>query len=216
MKVKMLKRPLADSDRQLHQRQPDRSLTTVFNSHDADGKGNGDEEQPLSAPQGFRPVVRTSAEMTGKLPRKRVMICDDESSVRESLARVLKTEDYDVVGARDGRDAVSKFIAVPCDLVLMDLNMPQLDGWEALEWITRMRPMIPVILITARPNQYERAACSGIDALMEKPLDFPLLLRTIAELLAEPEADRMARLTNRNFTTTFLSGHDHADPAVSS
>src|SRR5262245_47624820 len=87
--------------------------------------------------------------------RSRILLADDEASVRESLARVLKTEDYEVVLARDGRDAVSKFLAAPCDLVLMDLNMPQLDGWEALEWITKMHPMVPVILITARPNQYE-------------------------------------------------------------
>jgi two-component system response regulator ResD len=185
-----------------------------MNSKQAGGKEPGASEVPLATSHSFRPVIHTSASKEGPPARPRVMICDDEASVRESLVRVLWTEDYEVVPARDGRDAVSKFLAAPCDLVLMDLNMPQVDGWEALEWITKVHPMIPVILITARPNQYQRAVGLGIDALMEKPLDFPLLLKTIAELLSEPETDRVARLTNRNFTTTFLSGHGHADASV--
>jgi DNA-binding NtrC family response regulator len=71
--------------------------------------------------------------------------------------------------------------------------------------MNQTHPMVPVIVITARPQQYQHAAKLGIDALMEKPLDLPLLLATIADLLAEPELERMQRLTDRSFKTTYLN-----------
>ena len=54
--------------------------------------------------------------------KKRIMIAEDEPSIRESLARVLQSEDYDVESANTGEAAISKFRARPCDLVLLDLN----------------------------------------------------------------------------------------------
>ena len=61
------------------------------------------------------------------------------------------------------------------------------DGWEVFKLINTMQPLLPVIIITARPHQYDRAADLGVDAIMEKPLDLPYLLKTIAEFLAESE-----------------------------
>jgi hypothetical protein len=66
-------------------------------------------------------------------------------------------------------------------------------------------PFLPVIVITAYPHQFSRAAGIGIDALMEKPLDLPLLLQPIRGFLAEPEPVRVARLIDPNFTTLLLS-----------
>ncbi len=136
--------------------------------------------------------------------KKRILVADDDAAVRESLGRVLISEDYDVVFAETGCETISKFLSVPYDLVLLDLNMPHTDGWEAFEWLSKLHPLMPVIIITARPNQYPRALGCGIDALMEKPLDFPLLLKTIKELLAQSEQQRIARLTDEDFTTEYL------------
>ncbi len=133
------------------------------------------------------------------------MIADDELSIRESLARVLRSESYEVELAKTGEEAISRFHAAPCDLVLLDLNMPAGNGWVALEGISGLRPLVPVIVITARPNEYERAVGVGVDALMEKPLDLPVLLNCVRDLLAEPEAVRVARLTDPNFATRYLS-----------
>jgi len=137
--------------------------------------------------------------------KKRIMIAEDEPSIRESLARVLQSEDYDVESANTGEEAIAKFHARPCDLVLLDLNMPAKDGWAAFEGISRLRPLVPVIVITARPHQHERAIGVGVDALMEKPLDLPLLLQCVSDLLAESEAARVARLTHPNFATRYLA-----------
>ncbi len=136
--------------------------------------------------------------------RKRILLADDDAAVRESLGRVLESEDYEVTMAETGREAVHKFMTAPPDLVLLDLNMPDKDGWEAFELMERQHPLLPVIVITARPNQYERAVGVGIDALMEKPLDLPLLLETIKEFLAQSEQQRVAALTDVHFDTILL------------
>jgi DNA-binding response OmpR family regulator len=137
--------------------------------------------------------------------KKRILIADDDVAVRESLAHVLESENYDVTLAADGRETISKMMSALPDLVLLDVNMPHKNGWEAFELMERFHPLIPVIIITARPNQFTRAVGAGIDALMEKPLDLPLLLQTIRGLLAEPEQERVARLTDPKFTTFFLT-----------
>ena len=137
--------------------------------------------------------------------KKRILLADDDESVRKMVGRVLETEDYDVLLAQTGREAIVKALSCSPDLVLLDINMPDKNGWEAFELIDRMHPFVPVIVITARPNQYEYATQAGIDALMEKPLDLEVLLKTIRDLLDESDRDRMRRLTNREFRTHYLS-----------
>ena len=137
--------------------------------------------------------------------KAKILLADDDVSVREMLGRVLESEHYDVVYAKTGREAAAKFIADLPDLVLLDLNMPDRNGWDAFDLMNRTHPSVPVIIITATPQQHEHAARLGIDALVEKPLKLPLLLAIIADLLAETDSDRMQRLTNPVFRTTYIS-----------
>jgi DNA-binding response OmpR family regulator len=140
-----------------------------------------------------------------RLFMKKILLADDDAAIRQMLGQVLISEQYEVVFAATGRAAAAKFIADLPDLVLLDLNMPNRDGWDAFDLMNRTHPLVPVIIITARPQQYEHAAKLGIDALMEKPLNLPLLLATIADLLAESETKHMQRLTDPGFKTTYLS-----------
>ena len=142
---------------------------------------------------------------------RRILLVDDDPGVREMLGRVLASENYGVIYAKNGREASTKFIADPPDLVLLDLNMPDRDGWTAFRMMNVAQPMLPVIVITARPNQYPQAADLGVDGLMEKPLNLPVLLRAIRDLLAETDAERMRRLTDPEFKTVFLNQRTKAD-----
>jgi DNA-binding response OmpR family regulator len=135
---------------------------------------------------------------------KRILLADDDPGVREMLGRVLESEHYEVVQAKTGAETARKFAANPPDLVLLDLNMPEKDGWEAFGMICDKQPFVPVIVITARPHQYPHAVELGVDALMEKPLNLPLLLETIQNLLAESESERTRRLINPDFKTALL------------
>src|SRR5439155_3272575 len=106
--------------------------------------------------------------------KKRILLADDDHAVLESLGHVLASENYEVALARTGHEALGKFLTGRADLGLLDLNMPNQDGWRTFDLIETLAPLLPVIIITARPNQYGRAAALRIDALMEKPLDLPL------------------------------------------
>jgi chemosensory pili system protein ChpA (sensor histidine kinase/response regulator) len=113
---------------------------------------------------------------------------------------------------------VTRAIEHAPDLVLLDLNMPHRDGWTAFRQLDKVTPLLPIIVITARPNQYEKAVELGVDAFMEKPLDFPLLLKAVAALIEEEPARHIHRVTDRRFVTRFLSprqrspGHESAHP----
>ena len=137
---------------------------------------------------------------------KKILLADDDTSVRQMLGSVLESEHYHVVRAATGCAATAKFIADLPDLVLLDLNMPDRDGWDIFDLINATHPLVPVIMITAKSRQYERAAELGVDALMEKPLDIPLLLETIRDYLAETEVERVRRRTRPDFKTAFLDG----------
>jgi len=124
---------------------------------------------------------------------------------------VLDCEGYEVNGAADGEAALKRAVEHQPDLVLLDLNMPKMDGWTAFVKLEHVLPLVPVIIITARPHQYQHAVEFGVDAFMEKPLNFPVLLRAIRKLTHESGERRNLRITNPGFVTRLLGGHTAND-----
>jgi DNA-binding response OmpR family regulator len=116
---------------------------------------------------------------------KTILLADDDPAIRQMLGQVLALEQYKVVFAATGRETAARFISSLPDLVLLDLNMPDRDGWDAFHLMSSTHPTVPVIVITASPHQQERAASLGVASLMEKPLDIPILLKTIRDFLGE-------------------------------
>lgn len=139
--------------------------------------------------------------------KPKILLVDDDPSVLESLARVLDGENYTVLPAANGVEALQIAAATPVDLVLLDLNLPVKNGWDTFEQLTAQNPLLPVIIITARPNQLFPALASGVGALMEKPLDFPKLLQTMTDLLQEPTETRLARMAGRAAEFRYLPSH---------
>ena len=137
-----------------------------------------------------------------------VLIADDDALVRGSLAAVLESEGLVVDEANDGMEAVKRAAVHAPDLVLLDLNMPKMDGWTAFAKLDRVRPLVPVIVITARPHQYQEAVRLGVDAFMEKPLDIPILVSAIKRLTSEDENRHVRRITSATFVTQLLGSTD--------
>ena len=137
----------------------------------------------------------------------RVLLVDDDPAVRESLAQALRGERYTVFTTVNGREAIEFTEASPVDLVLLDLNMPEKSGWDAFERMSSGRPMLPIIIITARPNQLFTAMSAGVDALLEKPLDLPQLLATMEELLRENPEKRLERRLGKKCEFRYLPAH---------
>ena len=134
----------------------------------------------------------------------RILIADDNALVRGSLAAVLESEGFVVDEAQNGIEAVTRAIAHTPDLVLLDLTMPHWDGWTAFSNLDRVTPLLPVIVITARPNQYRKAVQLGVDGFMEKPLNIPILVRAIKRLSSEDKHCHVRRITDRAFVTQLL------------
>ena len=135
---------------------------------------------------------------TADAARKKLLVVDDDPSVREMIARVLAGEGYLVLAASNGAEALGIAAANSIDLVLLDLQMPVRSGWDTFERLTAQDPLLAVIIITARPNQLFTALGAGVGALLEKPLDFPTLLRTVKLLLDESAQLRLARLAGHS------------------
>jgi len=143
---------------------------------------------------------------------KRILVVDDDPSVREMLTRVLAGEGYQATAAASGDEALKIVTATPFDLVLLDLNMPGKNGWDTFERLTTENPLVAVIIITARPNQLFTAVGAGVGALLEKPLDFPKLLETMTRLLAEPDESRLARIAGKPAEFHYLPPNNHRQP----
>lgn len=133
-----------------------------------------------------------------------ILLVDDDPAIRQILVRLLEEEDYAVLTAANGLEAVVVNESAKIDLVLLDLNMPVKDGWETFEQLSSHSPLLPIILITARPNQFSPALASGVGALLEKPLDFTKLFQTIRDLLEESDEERLARVTGRSASFTYM------------
>ena len=128
-----------------------------------------------------------------KPAKSKILLVDDDPAIRQILHRLLGEEDYFVLTAANGVEALELDKATKFDLVLLDLNMPMKDGWETFKQLSLRHPLLPIIVITARPNQFFTALASGVGALLEKPLDFVKLFRTIRSLLEEPPEARLMR-----------------------
>jgi DNA-binding NtrC family response regulator len=128
---------------------------------------------------------------------RRILVVDDESSIREAFNKVLRAEDYEVVSAENGVEAIEKFNSEHIDLVLLDLGLPGVGGWDTLSWLAEADLLLPVIIITGQNNQRELAEKMGADAIMEKPLDVPRMLQTIRELMNEQMECRTRRARRR-------------------
>lgn len=128
----------------------------------------------------------------------RILLVDDDPTVRDSLNDVLVSEGYYcVIPAKNGQHALDLAKEFSVDLVLLDLNMPVKNGWDTFEQLTADHPLVPIIIVTARPNQLFTALSAGAGALLEKPMDIPTLLRTMEKLLAESAEKRLARLVGK-------------------
>ena len=116
-----------------------------------------------------------------------VLLVEDNEESRDGLSRHLRRKGYEVLLAVDGRQGVDVARAEAPDLILMDMSLPVLDGWEATRQLKAGAQTrgIPVIALTAHAmaGDRERALEAGCDDYDTKPIEFPRLLPKIESLL---------------------------------
>ena len=117
----------------------------------------------------------------------KILLVEDQEMNRDMLSRRLKKRGYEVAIAVDGAEGVEKARAESPDLILMDMSLPVMDGWEATRILKAEEGTraIPVVALTAHAMSTDRdkALEAGCDAYETKPVDLPRLLGTMEKLL---------------------------------
>ena len=116
---------------------------------------------------------------------RRILIVEDDEDFRALAEKVLTKRGYDVTAARTGSNGVERALADVTDLVLMDLRIPELDGWEATRRIKATKPMLPVVACSANVMQadIDRAEEAGCDAFLAKPYQVADLLTVVSRFV---------------------------------
>jgi two-component system, cell cycle response regulator DivK len=119
----------------------------------------------------------------------KILLVEDNEMNRDMLSRRLIKKGYDLVMAMDGEQAIEMARSESPDLILMDISLPGLDGWEATRRLKAMpeTQAVPIIILTAHAMAGDREKCleAGCDDYDTKPVEFPRLLGKIQGFLAK-------------------------------
>lgn len=117
----------------------------------------------------------------------KILLVEDHEEIWDFLSRRLQRRGFDVVVATDGQQAIDKAATESPDVILLDMNLPLVDGWTAAKEIKRnpTSNRAPIIALTAHAmsGDKEKALAAGCDDYHPKPVDFSTLLTQIDELL---------------------------------
>jgi CheY-like chemotaxis protein len=119
--------------------------------------------------------------------RPRVLVVDDEASIRDLLAKTLALAEYDVDVAADGRSALERMRMCPYDLLIADLRMPGMDGLTVIREAKRFQAGLPVLIITGFSTESSaiEAVNLGVAGYLTKPFRVPQVLAAAAKALGE-------------------------------
>ncbi|ABX03500.1 MAG TPA: hypothetical protein DEF47_17920 [Herpetosiphon sp.] len=120
-----------------------------------------------------------------KTAAQRILVVDDEPAVRNIVAKVLRHDQHEVTLAGSGEEALRWIDEQAFDLIISDLGMPGMNGWDVLEQARQRRPNIIAILITGWGYQHDAdyAAARGVDSVLGKPFEMQTLRSTVADLI---------------------------------
>ena len=154
-----------------------------FRKRDIDAWLDSQHLRSNPRPATAAPPTRPPAEAT----RPRVLVVDDEASIRDLLAKTLALAEYDVDVASDGRSALERMRLYPYDLLIADLKMPGMDGLTVIREAKRYKAALPVIIITGFSSESSaiEAVNLGVAGYLTKPFRVPQVLAAAAKALGE-------------------------------
>lgn len=117
----------------------------------------------------------------------RVLLVEDTPSLAEEIVDILKMEGFEVLLAKNGKDALSQLNSWPADVVISDLFMPEIDGFELIEAIRKDAHLknMPIIILSARTTSdvIEKVKQIGADLFIKKPCDSRQLVQAIKNVI---------------------------------
>ena len=119
-----------------------------------------------------------------------LLVIDDDTACRELVLRVLGPRGHSVIMAENGAIGLAKLAQTNVDLVITDLHMPDMEGFQVIGQIRRLLPNLKIIAVSGtNPRDLEAALTLGANAVIRKPYDLSNLRETVAKLLSESSAD---------------------------
>ena len=109
-----------------------------------------------------------------------ILVVDDDRAIRELVSTVLSEDGFAVATAANGREALARIAAQPPALVLLDLQMPIMSGWEVLAELRAAQVQVPVVFMTAGYRAKAEAERHGADGYVAKPFDVAEVLQVVA------------------------------------
>jgi two-component system chemotaxis response regulator CheY len=118
-----------------------------------------------------------------------ILVADDSSTVRKFVSFSLKMQQFEVITAEDGMDALEKISQTKVDLAIVDLNMPDMDGFELIETLRKSEDYqdLPVIILSSERGEESkrRGKEVGANAYLEKPFDAKMVQYQVAKFLSD-------------------------------
>ncbi|MGQ2966489.1 PAS domain-containing protein, partial [Methylophilus sp.] len=159
-------------------------------SASSEGLGKGSQftlQLPLVSSMGISnsDVVPDLDSLEDSLAGKKILIVDDDKQFLSAFGELLSAYDVDYELAESGKIALDKIQLHHFDLIISDIAMPEMDGYQLLKAIKNIQPALPVITLTgfSRPEDVKQALAAGFEAHLAKPIDLTELLRTVNSVL---------------------------------
>ncbi len=135
----------------------------------------------------------------------RILVAEDDDSARKLMSDVLTDAGYEVVAARDGVEACERLSARHVDLLVLDVMMPRMDGFELTRRLRAEGNELPILMVTAREAMEDKwkGFTNGVDDYMVKPVDERELLLRIAAILRRSQIASERRLTLGSLTLSY-------------
>ena len=126
-----------------------------------------------------------------------ILLVDDEESIQKLLTYPLEREGYRVLQARDGEEALERFVAEPVDLVVLDLMLPKLGGLEVCRRMRKVESAVPIIMLTARGDEVDKVVGLeiGADDYITKPFSIREFMSRVRALLRRAQLPAAAART---------------------
>jgi DNA-binding NtrC family response regulator len=121
-----------------------------------------------------------------------VLIIEDDTSTRSLLEQLLQAEGYQAITAADGAEGVRQLVEQKPCVILLDFEMPIMDGHDFREVQKRLAPDVPIICLTGAAQAEQTARLVGASSVFPKPLDLDALRETIARFCSSPHTHRHA------------------------
>ena len=132
----------------------------------------------------------------------KILVCEDEKDLNRFVCLSLRNAGYDATAAFDGKDALDKLETEQFDLVLTDIMMPNMDGYELCQSVRALSKELPIIFMTAKDDKLSKLTgySLGVDDYVVKPFDMDILLMKISAILRRSQIRNSKSLTVGNLT----------------